>query len=263
MDRPPAIFMPYPLDEYLDSLPGDYGKIARRLLRAARWTRGVVDGFELDAGEALIDERSEKLWGGLRLDREVSPAGRRALVRRVLERLERDEILTRRAAHAFGPANGPRNGPRNGPSPTVVRFLKFREILWPASTETAQGSAQGSTQNSAQRNGPILPVSPPDPPVPAAAAAARDDGFPKLEQLADALSERWSVTVVLPRRRERDELEAAVAKLGVEAALAECVDDAGTAFKARRIAEPPTSLGFFADRLRRAAQSGRTVAGAA
>lgn len=122
--RPPFLAMPFPLDEYLDSLPGDYGKIARRLLRSAQWTPGAVGATQLDAGEVLIDERSEKLWGGLALDRAVSADGRRALVRRALARLEADKIIERRAAQArgpkngpaFGPKNGPRNGPRNGPS---------------------------------------------------------------------------------------------------------------------------------------------------
>lgn len=176
--RPPALFMPYPLDEYLDALPGDYGKVARKLLRAARWTRGRVGGIELDAGESLIDERSEALWGGLALDRDVKGAGRRALVRRVLERLERDGIVTRRAAHARGPGSSPRNGPRNGPSPTVVRFMKFRGILWPAGADSAQETAQGPAQETAQRFGPVLPEETPDPPeqqtlaVPAGAAPA-------------------------------------------------------------------------------------------
>ena len=40
--RPPFLAMPYPMDEYLDSLAGDYGKVARRLLRAARWEPGEV-----------------------------------------------------------------------------------------------------------------------------------------------------------------------------------------------------------------------------
>jgi hypothetical protein len=173
MARPPYLAMPYPLDEYLDQLDRDYERIAKRLLRAANWERGPspCGRYELDAGEALIDERSQKLWGSLRLDRNVSETGRRALVRRVLERLERDGIVSRRPAQAFGA----RNGPRLGPSPTVVRFLKFREILWPASVKTAQDSAQ----DSAQQSGPILPASPPAPPAPPASqprARARDGG---------------------------------------------------------------------------------------
>jgi hypothetical protein len=160
--------MPYPLDEYLDALDADYARIARRLLRAANWKRGPspCGRFELDAGEALMDERSETLWGGLRLDRDVSSEGRRALVRRVLERLERDGWASRRAAHAGGPGISPRSGPRNGPTPTVVRFLKYREILWSASIETAQGTAQDLAQETAQGFGPILPASPPEPPPP-------------------------------------------------------------------------------------------------
>jgi hypothetical protein len=180
--RPPAIWMPYPLDEYLDALPGDYGKVTRRLLRAARWARGDVGGVELDAGEALMDERSEKLWGGLTLERDVSAAGRRALIRRVLDRLERDGIVARRSAHARGPRNGPGSGPRNGPSPTVVRFLKFRGILWPASAGTAQETAQGPAQETALQSGPVLPEDPPAPPDQqqprARAAVAVDDAPP-------------------------------------------------------------------------------------
>jgi hypothetical protein len=169
---PPFIAMPYPLDEYLDELPGDYGKIARRLLRTANWERGRsrCGRYELDAGEALMDERSEKLWGGLHFDRgDLSDDARRALVRRTLERLEHDGWIERgtprRAAQGNGPEFGPRNGPRRGPTPTVVRFLKFREILWPASIETAQASTQHPAQETAQANGPILPGEPPRPPV--------------------------------------------------------------------------------------------------
>ena len=74
--RPPFIAVPYPLDEYLDQLCGDHGKIARLLLRAAQWWEpGEVDGIRLDFGETLMDERSEPRWGSLRLDRDVS-AGR-------------------------------------------------------------------------------------------------------------------------------------------------------------------------------------------
>lgn len=258
---PPFLALPYPFDEYLDALPGDYGKVARRLLRAACWQRQATrNGIELDAGEVLCDERSEELWGGLVLDRDTTAkplkvAGRRALVRRVLERLEVDEVIARRSAQPRGPGNGPNAGPRNGPSPTVVRFLKFREILWPASAETAQETTHRSAQEPAQQIGPILPVSPPDPPRPSAAAAAHEDQgreYPALTQLADALGDRWGTTVVLPRDG-RAELEAAVEKIGLEAAFMECHDDAVAAHRSRRIDGPPTSLGFCAPRLLRAA----------
>lgn len=170
-DRPPFLAMPYPLDEYLDGLPGDWGKVARRLLRAAQWERGSsrCGRYVLDAGEALIDERSEKLWGGLVLDRGALPVeGRRALIRRVLERLERDGVAERRPARVSGPGSDPKKSPRNGPTPTVVRFMKFREILWPASDESAQETAQETARKPALTRGPIPPAVPPAPPKAAA-----------------------------------------------------------------------------------------------
>jgi hypothetical protein len=263
--RPPHLALPYPLSEYLEEkLSGDYAKITMRLLRAAQWERGRsrCGRYELDAGEALIEERSDKLWGSIALDRNVSAAGRRALVRRVLERLEADGIIAcRRAAQGSGPKSGPMNGPRRGPTPTVVRFLKFREILWPTSVETAQDSAQETARKTPQARGPILPVSPPGP---SAAAAAREDDaaeYPALTKLADALSDQWQTTVLLPRDGCA-ELEAAVAKLGFEKAFAECHEDAVAAHQNRRIEGPPTSLGFSPPRLLRAASRLARAAGA-
>lgn len=250
---PPFLAMPYPLDEALDALPGDYGKIARRLLRAARWTRGEVDGVQLDAGEALISERSEKLWGGLVLDREVSPAGRRALIRRVLERLERDGIAVTRAAHGGGPGNGPRNGPRNGPSPTVVRFVKFRAILWPSSAETAQETAQGPAQETARPSGPIPPGNPPVLPVPPesgpAGPRARD---PRVEDLRQAVAEALQVNeedfpVSFAKKAEqRDAVErrliAQLERLGPDLTFRACMD---VVVEAQRKGEPIGSMAYL------------------
>ena len=69
---------------------------------------------------------------------------------------------------------------------------------------------------------------------------------------------------LLAEGQRRDEVEAAVEQLGLEAAIAECAADAGSAFRGRRIGEPPTSLGFFAHRLiSAAARRGRSAAGGA
>ena len=48
----------------------------------------------MDAGEALISQRSEKVWSGIRLDREVTESGRRALVRRTAQRSGCAVLLT-------------------------------------------------------------------------------------------------------------------------------------------------------------------------
>lgn len=169
MAPPPFIAMPYPLDEYLDQLDRDYERITKRLLRAANWERGPspCGRYELDAGEALIDERSEKLWGSLRLERVVKASGRRSLVHRVLEKLERDGWIDARPANQGNePGSEPKNGPRNGPIPTRVRWLKYRDILWPASVRSNQTSDQETDHDSDRRNAPILPASPPAPPAP-------------------------------------------------------------------------------------------------
>ncbi len=158
--RVPWLAEPYPLGEYLDSLKGDYGKIARALLRHANAQRGEVDGIALDAGEVLYHERSEFL-SAVRLDREVTPVGRRSLVRRVVEQLEYDGWATKRPARGTAQAFGPTKGPRRGPSPSVLRFLRFRAIMWPK----ADDAAQTSTQDPAQPGGPILPVTRPGPAV--------------------------------------------------------------------------------------------------
>ncbi len=176
--RVSALHLPAPLLEYLYALPGDYLKITLRLLQRAKWVRGPTDdGIELDAGEVLISSRSEKLWGSLRFDRrdgrELTEDGRRALVRRALERLEHDGKVARRPAHPRGPPSGPPSGPR-GPAhpPTIAKWLVYRDILWPANVDAAHPPDQKPAHLPAHPRGPIL-ASVPDPPVvqPAAAAA--------------------------------------------------------------------------------------------
>lgn len=285
---PPFLAVPYPLDEYLDALPGDYGKIARRLLRAACWKRQATrNGIELDAGEVLIDERSEELWGGLVLDRDTTAkplkeAGRRALVRRVLDRLEADEVIARRSAQARGPRNGPHSGPRSGPSPTVVRFLKFRAILWPASSAMAQDSAQETAQETAQDFGPIPPVAPPDQPGPPSAGrpavaregSRRDTAFdhrardPQVEDLRLALAEVLqreeadfpvsSSSSEQKRAEVERELAGHIRRLGADETFAACFDVARIARYER--GQEVESLAYFPGWLRTVKQP-RAAAG--
>jgi hypothetical protein len=263
MERPPFLAMPYPLDEYLDELAGDHGKVARRLLRAARWTAGEVDGIRLDAGEALIDERSEKLWGSLRLDRgAVSIDARRALVGRVLERLEADGIIERRAAQGSGPGTGPKNGPRRGPIPTVVRFLKYREILWPALLGSAQQSAQGPAQDSAQRSGPIPPEVLPDPPVPLLLASARRTAValgPLGERFREFLEDGLgSGLVIAAPGREQETADELETLLGDESGLERAKRIATGTCRSRD--SEPRSLAWFVTVLRRAPRAAAATA---
>jgi hypothetical protein len=154
--RAPELRLPYPLLEYLFQLPGDYAKLVLRLLQRAQWTAGMTrEGLLLDAGEVLISLRSEDIWGAITLDRDVSENGRVSLLRRVLRRLADDGYVALRPAHQRDTHPGAR---RDTPA-TVVRFLKFRDNLWPANASATRGTTQVATR----RIGTIPAVDPADP----------------------------------------------------------------------------------------------------
>ena len=181
--RVPELRLPYLLLEYLLKLPGDYAKLALRLLQRAQWVQVVTQtGVALDAGEVLLSLRSRDLWDAIELDREVDEAGRVSLLRRVLGRLERDGVAAIRAAHDLDTPHGTRTGTRRDTPATVVRFLKFRDSLWPArgdaAHETAHGAARGATHQFdtiLSREDPAVPAFQSDP-VERRATAAREPG---------------------------------------------------------------------------------------
>lgn len=167
-DRPkraPELRLPYPLLEYLQALKGDYMKLALRLLQRAQWKAGVTEtGIAVDAGEVLISLRSHDVWDAVRLDRRLSEAGRVSLMRRVLDRLERDGIVATRPARRTDTPGATQSGTSNETPPTVVRFLKFRDNLWPGNQDSAKGPTRGTTHGAAHRPDPI-PTSKPATPA--------------------------------------------------------------------------------------------------
>ncbi|ACG73248.1 hypothetical protein AnaeK_2020 [Anaeromyxobacter sp. K] len=166
-ERPPFLALPAPLVDYVLALPGDYGKTLLRVAQLARAAPGVVDGIALDTGEALISYRSPRVWGRVALDAELAKDGEVALRRRALARAERDGWVQIRPAHRSGTASDTRTGTGTSTPATIVRFLRFREILWPASVQTAQPAAQPTAQEPAPGSGTITPVvTLPDPPAP-------------------------------------------------------------------------------------------------
>ncbi|MGB8932393.1 MAG: DnaA N-terminal domain-containing protein [Anaeromyxobacteraceae bacterium] len=158
--RAPELRLPYPLIDYLNTLPGDYVKITVRLLQLAQWVPGVApSGLVLDAGELVMSLRFRGLWDAVVLDREVTEAGRVSLLRRVLRRLERDGLVaTRAASSADTPNDTPRSTRRDTPA-TIVRFLKFRDNLWPGNVDATRQAAHGA----AHRSDTILAVDPTNP----------------------------------------------------------------------------------------------------
>lgn len=157
--RAPELRLPYPLLEYLYTLPGDYVKITVRLLQRAQWVPGVTpSGLALDAGEILISFRSRVLWDAITL-RGVSEDGRVSLLRRVLDRLTRDGfVATRSALDTDTPGDTPRSTRRDTPA-TIVRFLNFRDNLWPGNVDATREAAHGATR----RSDTILAVDPTNP----------------------------------------------------------------------------------------------------
>jgi hypothetical protein len=121
-------------------------------------------GVVLDAGEVLLSLRSRDVWDAVQLDREVDEAGRVSLLRRVLCRLTRDGVALTRAAHDLDTQKGTRPSTRRDTPATVIRFLRFRDSLWPASTDATHGTARASARDAAHETDTIPSR---DPAVPA------------------------------------------------------------------------------------------------
>jgi hypothetical protein len=132
-------------------LPGDYLKIVLRLVQLANWKRSVTpNGVELDAGEALISLRSSRFWDGVELDRDLSDEARMALLRRVIARLERDGYAKRRPARCSGTGFGTPRPSASGTPATIIRFLRFRDVLWPSNSDSAHTPEVAAAQHAAQ-----------------------------------------------------------------------------------------------------------------
>jgi hypothetical protein len=145
--RVPELRLPYPLLKYVLGLKSDYEKLTLRLMQLAQWKPGTTEnGLAIDAGEVLISLRSRDVWDAVRLDRQLGEAGRVSLLRRVLDRLERDGIITTRPAHQIDTKSETRSNTGSDRPPTVVRFLKYRDILWPRNQDSAQEPTRPSTQ---------------------------------------------------------------------------------------------------------------------
>jgi hypothetical protein len=194
--RAPELRLPYPLLEYLRSLPGDYMKIATVLLQRAQWVPGCSpSGIPLDAGETLIALRSPELRLAAHVDRELGENGWVSLLRRVLARLEKDGYVAIRATHRIDMPSGTRPDTRNDTPATIVRFLKFRENLWPRSTDATQEATRQATRGPTHKIDAIPAVDPADP-FPASANAGSSSAWSDLSaelrcRLRPDLYERW------------------------------------------------------------------------
>jgi hypothetical protein len=157
--RAPELRLPYPLVEYLLTLPGDWVKVILRLLQRAQWTPGVApSGDLLDAGEIIISFRSSALWDAVALYRALAEDGRTSLVRRVLARLTRDGYIdTRKTSAPNTTGDTPTNTHRNTRA-TIVRFLRFRDNLWPGNADATRPEFGRE-----RRSDPILAVDPANP----------------------------------------------------------------------------------------------------
>lgn len=154
--RAPELRLPYPFLEYLLELPGDYAKLTLRLLQRAQWVPTVAGGdVSVDAGEVLLSLRSRDIWGAVQLDRDVDEAGRVSLLRRVLARLERDAMIAVRPAHRTDTPQSTRSGTRRDTPATIVRFLRYRDNLWPGNADATREAAQDPTRGATQRSDAI------------------------------------------------------------------------------------------------------------
>jgi hypothetical protein len=145
--RVPELRLPYPLLEDLLKMKGPHAKLGLRLMQLAGWKAKVTpDGIELDAGELLLALRSRAFWAPIEPDTKLTEAGRVSLLRRALERLERDGIISVRPARRTGTASGTSSNTPTDTPPTIVRFLKYRDILWPANGDATQGPTRQPTR---------------------------------------------------------------------------------------------------------------------
>lgn len=202
--RAPELRLPYPLLDYLHTLPGDWVKVILRLLQRAQWIPGVTpSGLALDAGEILISFRSGVLWDAV-APRGVSEDGCASLLRRVLDRLTRDGfVATRKAGDADTTKDTPRSTRRDTPA-TIVRFLKFRDNLWPGNADATRPAAHGT----AHRSDTILAVDPANPDLASRGSPSRREpaAVPSAESQAPESSPTWRDLVEVLRRTVRPEI---------------------------------------------------------
>jgi hypothetical protein len=189
--RAPELRLPYPFLEYLLELPGDYAKLTLRLLQRAQWVPSMApDGVSVDAGETLLSLRSRDVWSAVRLDRDVDEAGRVSLLRRVLQRLDRDGFVAIRPAHGANTGARTGRGARRDTPATIVRFLKYRDSLWPANVDATHGTTLASTHGAAQpcdtipSDNPALPAPPGESPREAVA----EGGGPRIADVRAVLA---------------------------------------------------------------------------
>lgn len=140
------------------------------LAAECNWGPGTatVDGVqvELDRGEVLLSTRGFAERQGASRDQ----------VRRFLDRVEALGWISRRpAAPRAAPPHAPPAAPRAAPPPTVVRFERWREILWPE-RQAAPSPAPSPAPRAAPLPAPIPPVEPihlaPERPSPSPSATA-------------------------------------------------------------------------------------------
>lgn len=163
--RAPELRIPYPLLEYVYGLPGDYAKLLLRLLQRAQWVPTQVRGLHIDAGEVLFSLRSPDVWGPVQLDRDrdLTEDGRVSLLRRLLSRLERDGIILVRTARGSDTQSDTRIDARRDTPATIIRFLKFRDSLWPGNVDATRATTHGPTRTAAQVRDTIPSKKPADP----------------------------------------------------------------------------------------------------
>ncbi len=145
---PGYVAMPREMLIAADKLPRDQGWLLERMARDARWqdpgpviVRGGV--VTIDTGEQLIS------LDGLAKRYEMTVAQ----VRRALATFERKGWISRRPAAAqTGTPLTEGKSAKTGTPPTVVRFEKWRDILWPK-TGTPTGTSPGTRTGTASTEG--------------------------------------------------------------------------------------------------------------
>ncbi len=164
--RVPELRMPYPLLEEVLFLPGDYLKILLRLMQLAAWKPTEVDGVRLDAGETLIAYRSPALWNHLSLGperRNLSETGRVALMARAVRRLREAGLIETRSARPTATKSATGRATQPTTAPTIVRFMKFRDILWPGNVDATRGAQRDAQRDAPQGSDTIPSEDPSDP----------------------------------------------------------------------------------------------------
>lgn len=252
--------IPYAMEIELRELPVSQRSVLTSLaFEAQHGAPAVLDvdgvSITLDVGEALVSIR------GLAATLQLGEGSKgESLVRRSLASGRRIGLISTRPARPTGdvPPDGrgdrPPGGPRDAPA-TIVRFLRHRDFLWPVAKGDAPLDAPRDVPRDA-RGDAIPVVQEIQKEHQRQRPRARGD-WPATSELADALTARWNgedVVVVPPGPdHPRDAIEAAIRELGLEVATEICHVDAVSAVRSGRVKTIPTSIGFFGDKLIRAA----------